>query len=238
VSPRPVGIGLVGAGWMGSLHSESLRRVPAHFPECAGAARLVAVADESPARAEAAAHAHGYARWSLDWRAVLDDPEVEAVCIAAPNHLHRPVALAAIERHRHVWLEKPAGRSAAETAEIAEAAERAGIVTTVGLNYRHAPVVRHARALIDSGELGRVDGFRVAFLAGYAASPQGALSWRFSRELAGLGVLGDLGSHAVDLVQFLLGPVACATARTSRSSRRAASSARWRTRTGRPRCSS
>jgi len=157
-------------------------------------------------RAERAA-TFGYERWTTSWREVIADPEVEAVSITAPNFMHREMALAAAAAGKHFWGEKPLGRFPAETAEIATAAESAGIRTIVGLNYRHPPAVQHAKALVDTGALGRINHFRMQFVAGYSANPRGALSWRFTRELAGLGVLGDLGSHAVDLAQHLLGPI-------------------------------
>jgi predicted dehydrogenase len=204
---REIGVGLLGAGWMGDAHSTAYRRVPAHFPECEGVARLVVAADQSEERARRAVDVLGYEDWTTDWRRVLDHPDVDAVSITSPNFLHREMAVAAAEKGKHVWGEKPLGRSAAETLEIAEAVERAGVVTTVGLNYRHAPAVRHARDLIEGGSLGEINHFRMQFVAGYSANPNGALSWRFSRELAGAGIVADLGSHAIDLAQFLLGPI-------------------------------
>jgi predicted dehydrogenase len=191
---------------MGEIHSTSYQRVPMHFPECAGRARLVVAADEVPSRAERAA-TFGYERWTTSWREVIADPEVEAVSITAPNFMHREMALAAAAAGKHFWGEKPLGRFPAETAEIANAAESAGIRTIVGLNYRHPPAVQHAKALVEAGGLGRINHFRMQFVASYSANPRGALSWRFIREFAGLGVLGDLGSHAVDLAQHLLGPI-------------------------------
>jgi predicted dehydrogenase len=107
-----------------------------------------------------------------------------------------------------VWVEKPVGVSPAETAEIAGAAAGAGTISTVGLNYRQVPAVRHARDLIADGALGEVNHVRFQFLASYASNPLGALSWRFSRAMSGAGVIADLGSHAIDMVQFLLGPIA------------------------------
>jgi predicted dehydrogenase len=200
---------------MGRLHSTAYLRVPAHYPDCAGAARLVHAADEVAARARGATEQLGYERWTTSWRDVIDDPEVEAVSITAPNALHREMALAAAAAGKHFWGEKPLGRFPAETAEIAAAAERAGIRTIVGLNYRHAPAVQHARRLIREGALGEIAHFRMQFVAGYSANPSGALSWRFRRDLAGLGILADLGSHAVDLAQHLLGPIARVCAATS-----------------------
>jgi len=204
---REIGIGLVGVGWMGRVHSASYSRVPVHFPGCVGRARLVVAADESEARRQSALDELGYARATDDWREVIADPAVEAVSIAAPNHLHREVALEAAAAGKHFWIEKPVGRSAAETADIAAAADDAGVRTIVGFNYRQAPAVRHAAHLISSGALGTIHQYRSQFIAGYAANPHGALSWRFLRAYAGQGILGDLMSHAVDMAQFLLGPI-------------------------------
>jgi predicted dehydrogenase len=204
---RPVGIGLVGVGWMGRVHSSAYRRVRDHFPDCGGEALLVVAADESADRARVAVEQLGFERGVTDWRQVIDDPEVEAVSITAPNHLHRDGALAAAAAGKHFWCEMPVGRSASETAEVAAAAASAGVRTIVGFNYRQAPAVQHAARLIASGALGDVRQYRSQFVAGYAASPQGVLSWRFLRSLAGQGVLGDLMSHAADMAQFLLGPI-------------------------------
>ena len=211
---RQIGIGLLGVGWMGEVHSTSYGRVPVHYPECEGVARLVIAADEVEDRARAAAGRLGYEAWTTDWREVIAHPEVDAVSITAPNFMHREMALAAAEAGKHFWGEKPLGRVPAETLEIAAAAESAGIRTIVGLNYRHPPAVQHARRLLADGGLGDVNHFRMQFVASYSANPHGALSWRFLRDLAGLGILGDLGSHAVDLAQFLLGPIGRVAATT------------------------
>jgi predicted dehydrogenase len=214
--PREIGIALLGVGWMGELHTAAYQRLRLTYPELEAVPRLVVAADEVEERARLGVERLGYERWTTDWRQAVDDPSVEAVSIAAPNHLHREMAIAAAREGKHFWGEKPLGRFPAETAEIAAAVQAAGIRTVVGLNYRHAPAVLHARELIGSGRLGAINHYRCHFLASYAALPQGALSWRFLRAYAGLGVLGDLMSHAVDLSQFLLGPIvrvsaACAT---------------------------
>ena len=210
--PREIGIGLLGAGWMGEVHSTSYRRVTVHFPECEGRARLVVAADPVEERARGAAERLGYARWTTDWRQAIEDPDVEAVSICAPNFLHREMAEAAAAAGKHFWGEKPLGALPQDTAAIERAVEAAGVRTIVGLNYRNPPAVRYARELIAAGELGDVNHFRMQFIASYSANPRGALSWRFSRELAGHGILSDLGSHAIDLAQFLCGPIARSTA--------------------------
>lgn len=211
---RTVGIGLVGVGWMGRVHSVAYRRCRDHFPDCPGVARLVVAADADPERARAAVDRLGYERCVDDWRVVVEDPDVEAVSITAPNRLHCEVAAAAARAGKHVWVEKPVGRVPAEAAEVADAVAAAGVRSLVGFNYRHAPAVRHARELIASGALGAIDHFRSQWIAAYAADPRGVLSWRFLRDQAGLGILGDLGSHAADMAQYLLGPIESVTART------------------------
>ena len=199
---------------MGRVHSAAYRRARYHYPECAGVARLVIAADESQHRARQAVDELGFERCTADWRAVIDHPDVEAVSITVPNDLHAEVALAAAAAGTHIWIEKPVGRLPQETAGIAAGIQAAAVRSIVGFNYRQAPAVRHARRLIDSGAVGMIDHFRSQWVAAYAANPLGALTWRFRRDKAGLGILGDLGSHAVDLAQYLLGPITSVTART------------------------
>src|SRR5207244_3467300 len=95
----------------------------------------------------------------------------------------------------------------AETEEIAAAIEEAGVASAVGFNYRNAPAVEVARDLIAAGRIGEVKHVAFHMLSDYSAHPDGALSWRFVRKLAGSGVIGDLGSHGLDLAQYVVGPV-------------------------------
>src|SRR4051812_4692353 len=203
---RPIGVGLVSVGWMGRLHARAYRAVAEHYPELGVAPRLVIAADAVERNAEEAVGRLGFARATLDYREVLADPEVDVVSICAPNFLHREVAVAAAAAGKPFWIEKPMGRGAAESAEIVAAAERAGVVTAVGFNYRNAPAVERARDLVRAGALGRITNVTVRLLADYAADPAGALTWRFLRSSAGSGVLGDLLSHGIDLAPLPGGP--------------------------------
>ena len=202
-----VGVGLISVGWMGKLHSRAYRALPTVYPELRLRPRLVHAADTAADRVSYARDVLGYAKGSTDYRAVLADADVDVVSICAPNVLHREIGLAAAEAGKHFWIEKPVGRDARETGEVAAAARKAGIVTSIGYNYRHAPAVEHVRELVAQGALGRITNVRAAFFTGYASEPKGALSWRFKRDLAGSGALGDLLSHVVDLVSYLIGPI-------------------------------
>ena len=211
---RP-GVGLISVGWMGKLHTKAYQAVPLTYPELGVAPRLVVAADTEPSRAQYAVDVLGYAAGTTDYREVLANPEVDVVSICAPNFLHAEMGVAAAEAGKHFWIEKPVGRGFDEAQAVARAAEAAGVVTSVGFNYRHAPAVEHMRELVAGGRLGRITNVRCVFFAGYSADPRGALSWRFQRAYAGSGVLGDLGSHAVDLCTYLVGPVTDVTALTS-----------------------
>jgi predicted dehydrogenase len=108
---------------------------------------------------------------------------------------------------KHVFCEKPVGCNSRETAEIARLAREAQVLSWVGYNYRWAPVVQYARQLIQNGKLGSMTHYRGRFLVDYGSNPDGVLSWRFQRELAGHGTLGDLMSHVVDMAHMLAGPI-------------------------------
>jgi len=206
-STEELGIGLIGAGWMGSVHAASYKRVGEHYPDLPVRPRLLIVADPLEQRARGAAERFGFERWTTDSQEVIADPGIQAISLATTNDMHRPLALALAERGIHFWGEKPLGRYPSETRDIAAAARHANIRTLVGYNYRHVPAVVHARELIAAGELGDVRTYRGVFLVDYASHPQRAFSWRFSREISGLGVLGDLMSHVVDMAQSLAGPI-------------------------------
>jgi predicted dehydrogenase len=203
---RQIGIGVIGMGWMGRVHTAAYNRLAEHFPDLGVRPRLLRAADTSADRRAHAEHV-GFETTTDDWRAVIDDPAIEVVNVTLPNVLHREVAVAALEAGKHVWVEKPVGRDVDDTAAVAAAARRAGTVTGVGFCYRFAPAIQHARQLIADGAIGEVRHYRAVFLADYANRPDAAASWRFDREQAGSGVLGDLMAHVVDLTHHLVGPV-------------------------------
>ncbi|MGY1681683.1 Gfo/Idh/MocA family protein [Geodermatophilus sp. SYSU D01176] len=201
---RPIGVGVIGFGWMGRVHAQAHARLRHHFPDLGLVPELVAVADDVPGRAEQAAGQFGFASATTDWRALLADPRVELVSVTAPNWLHREIGVAVAEAGRHLWIEKPVGLTADDARAVADAVAAAGVQAAVGFNYRHAPAVTLARRLVGEGAIGRVTHARFAFLSDYAAAPEGAFTWRYERARGGSGVLGDLASHAVDLVRFVL----------------------------------
>ncbi len=204
---QSIGIGVVGFGWMGQAHSRSYRRLPMHFPEAELMPRLVIAADTVAERAALAKQNFGFEAATADWREVVGHPDVDVITIAAPNALHREVAVAAAAAGKAIFCEKPVGEAPEVTAEIEHATRQAGVITGVGFNYRWAPLVQHLKHLIDGGRLGDLTHYRGRFFSSYGRDRLGILSWRYLAEEAGYGVLTDIMSHTVDMAHYLVGPI-------------------------------
>ena len=215
MSAKEIGVGLVSVGWMGKVHSRAYQSIPVVYPELGIKPRLVIAADTEPSRCDYAKDVLGFEEATLDYHEVLNHPDVDVVSICAPNFLHAEIGIAAAKAGKAFWIEKPVGRGVEETTAVQTAAAEAGVISSIGFNYRHVPAVEKAKALIAEGRIGRVTNIRGTFFADYSAEPNGALSWRFTRKLAGSGVLGDLMGHLVDLVQYVVGPISDVSGMTS-----------------------
>jgi predicted dehydrogenase len=198
--------GLIGTGFMGKAHAIALRTVGTVFPEVP-APELSLLVDSNLDKASADAAAWGFARAGSDWRAVCRDPDIDVVDICTPNHLHKEMALAAAAAGKHIWCEKPLGLTASEAGEICRAAEQAGVRTSMGFNYNCNPLLALARQMIAAGELGDIYNFRGCYQEDYLSDPKSPFSWRCLREQGGSGALNDLGTHLINMAEFLLGPI-------------------------------
>ncbi len=198
------GFGLIGTGFMGRAHAIALGGVARVFDDVT-APRCVAVADQDPHQAQDAARRLGFERGVGDWHDLVRDPDVNVVDICTPNYLHAEMALAAIRAGKHVYCEKPLALDVDEAQQLATAAAEAGVVHAVGLNYTANPMLAVARDMIAAGEIGEPTSFSGRYLEDYMTSADVPFSWRCERRLAGSGALGDLGSHLINLLHFLLG---------------------------------
>lgn len=198
-------VALLGAGFMGEFHARAYATVRRMRPS--HAANLEVVADVSENLAKAFARRWEIDRWTTDWESAVSDPSVEVVDICAPPTVHKELVLAALAQGKHVYCEKPVGRTASETREIAKMARRAGVHTFVGFNYRWFPAVVFASQLIGDGFTGPIRHLRMAFESDWAADPTVPWAWRMGRDDAGHGALGDVGSHMFDMARLLAGDI-------------------------------
>ena len=213
---RTLGIGLLGYGAMGRAHSSAFHRLPQFFSPLPLEPRLVAVAARSEEKVAGFARRFGYESWYRSWEELLADDRVELFDDTGPNYLHAEPCIAAAKAGKHVLCEKPLGRNAAEARRMLEAVRAAGVKHACGFNYRFVPAIRLARQIMEEGRLGRIFHVRARYQNPAFVDPSLPLAWRMDREAAGSGALGDLGSHIVDLIRFLVGePVAISGATTT-----------------------
>jgi predicted dehydrogenase len=200
-----LGVGMLGYAFMGRAHANGYKKLAYMAWPPPLEPRLVSVAGRDEAAVSEAARRYGFERWVTDWHELVADPEVELFDNGGPNNLHAEPTIAAAEAGKHVICEKPLGRDAAESYEIWQRVEGAGVVHMCAFNYRFVPAVRLARELIDAGELGEIHHFRGRYLQEWGTTT--ADVWRFDKTAAGSGALGDLGAHVVDLARYLVGEI-------------------------------
>jgi predicted dehydrogenase len=203
---RPLGVAMIGYAFMGKAHSNAWRNVASYF-DVPAFERKVLVGRDAAGVAEAAAQ-YGWAETATDWRAVIARDDIHIVDICAPGWLHAEIAVAALQAGKHVLVEKPLANTLAEAEAMTAAAQAArhnGVQSMIGFNYRRVPALALARELIAEGRLGTVRHIRAAYLQDWLADETAPMTWRLRKETAGSGALGDIASHAVDQVLFLLG---------------------------------
>lgn len=216
---RPLGVAVVGHSFMGKAHSNAWRNVGAFYPDAPPVRQQVLVGRDAGGVKDAARR-YGWADSATDWRAVLERDDVDILDICTPGHLHAELALAALAAGKHVLVEKPLANTVLESEQMVAAAataRAAGVQSMVGFNYRRVPALALARSLIHQGRIGTVRQVRLSYLQDWLADADAPMTWRLRKEAAGSGALGDLGSHAVDQLRFLLGEPVSAVSGTLRT---------------------
>src|ERR671911_2819285 len=210
---KPIGIGMLGYAFMGKAHSNAYKTLaymtwpPPLMPQ------LVAIAGRNEEAVSEAARRYGFAEYKTDWKALVGDDRIGLFDNSGPNNLHAEPTIAAAEAGKHVICEKPLGRDAAESYETWQRVEAAGVKHMCAFNYRFVPAVRLAREIIESGDLGEITHFRGTYLQEWGATDDAL--WRFDKDAAGSGALGDLGAHVIDLSRYLVGEIATVAALTA-----------------------
>ncbi len=194
IEPK-VNIAVIGGGAVGIIQMTLYREHPQ--------AQVVVLAETAEERGRATAAAQGVPEWVGDYRGLLAREDIHVFSIALPNHLHVPVALAALRAGKHVFLEKPMATNAADATMLMEEARRCGRRLMVGQNNRFTPEVQTARQLIERGVLGDLYHAKTAWTRRAGIPRIG--SWFTQRKFAGGGCCYDIGVHALDRCLYLMG---------------------------------
>lgn len=199
-----IGVGLIGSGYMGKCHALAWNAVASTFGDVARP-RLVHLGEADAALAADRARALGFAKASGDWRRVVEDPDVEIVSITTPNAVHAEMAIAALAAGKHVWCEKPMATRLADAEAMLRAARAApDRVTALGYNYIQNPAIRHLKALVDAGAIGRLTHIRCEMDEDFMADGTAPFGLK-SDAASGYGVLDDFGVHPLSLFGLFLG---------------------------------
>ena len=194
---RKVKAGIIGAGFIGPVHIESLRRLG--FVEVAGIATVSK--DETKKAKELLSIPKGYD----DYQQLIDDKEIEVVQIATPNYVHFPQAKAALEAGKHVICDKPLSMDSKEAKILVDLAEKKGLVNAVTFNHRFYPMIQQMRAMTQKNDLGSLYIISGGFTQDWLLYDTD-YNWRVESDKGGkLRAVGDLGTHWLDTVQFVTG---------------------------------
>jgi predicted dehydrogenase len=203
---RPLNVALIGHKFMGKAHTHAYTDLSLFFnPKRRVHKKVICgIGDDLPQIADR----WGWEEWEMDWQRVVNRDDIDIVDIAAPSKLHKDIAVAAAQAAKHIFCEKPLAMNLADAQEMVDAVERAGVVHSIGFNYRKVPAIGLAKQLIDEGEIGKINHFRGIYSQDWLVDPNFPLAWRLRKKDAGAGASWDLGAHVVDLARYLVGEVA------------------------------
>jgi predicted dehydrogenase len=208
---KQLNIAMVGNGSIARAHANAFHQV-AHFFDVKCELRKKLLCGRSPEKLSAFAAQWGFEETATDWASAVNRADIDIVDIATPNALHAPTAIAAAQAGKIVFCEKPLATSVEEAQKMSDAV---GVnPSLVWFNYRRVPAISFARQLIDEGRLGQVFHYRSHYFNQSGADPAKGQTWRYKREQAGSGVLGDLLSHSLDTATYLNGPISSLCAAT------------------------
>jgi predicted dehydrogenase len=207
MSSDRLGVAVIGAGMAGRSHAAGYRSATTCYEAGLPAVDLVAIADVNADFGQQTARRFGYQRAESSWQAVAEADDIDAVSVVVANHLHREVVEGLLAAGKHVLCEKPFAPTIADAeAMVTAAAAAPHLQTGVGFTFRRSPAIAAVKQRIDDGSMGRPLHFNGHYWCDYGNDPAGPMSWRYKGG-PGSGALADIGSHLVDLSEFLCGPI-------------------------------
>ncbi len=206
MSKPSIGVAVIGAGMAGRAHAAGYRSATTLYDPDLPEVRLVAIADVNTAFATDAAWRFGYQRAESSWEAIAAAPDVDAVSVVVANPFHREIVEGLLAAGKHVLCEKPLAPSVEDAQAMVAAAQASQQQTGVGFTFRRSPAISAIQEQVERGSIGRPLHFNGHYWCDYGCDPNGPMSWRYKGG-AGSGALSDIGSHLVDVAEFVCGPI-------------------------------
>ncbi len=200
-----INIGLVGHMFMGVAHSNAFRNAGLWYDVPAEIVMKGLCAKDSEHNLKAFARRFGWEETESDWRRLVCRPDIDLVSIAVPGDLHKPIALEAARHGKHILCEKPLANSLGDGLEMLEAVQQAGVRHCCGFSYRSTPATALAAQWAAEGRLGQIYHVYARYAQDWPSSPDFPMTWRFDKQTAGSGALGDIAAHSIDLTHFITG---------------------------------
>ncbi len=203
-------VGLIGFGFIGKVHSYGYREMPLFYDPLPWRSEITKVCTAHEATAQHACEQLGGSVVPVtDYREITEDPEIDVVDISSPNGAHCEALLSAMAHGKHIFCEKPLTRSMEEAHQVGDVLKDYHGISQLTLIYRFFPCVLRAKQLIDAGRVGDILEFHASFLHSGSVDPSAPFSFKLAD-----GVVADLGSHILDLLQYLAGSIVSIQART------------------------
>ncbi|MDR1930944.1 MAG: Gfo/Idh/MocA family oxidoreductase, partial [Treponema sp.] len=202
---KTIGIGIIGAGFMGKTHTYGAKTIPLHYNNLPFIPKLVGICDTNLEAARLMKEQNGFEFAVSDPAELLARGDIDAVTVSTPNVFHREQILAALAAGKHVYCDKPLAAGYAEALELVEARRKSGLIAQVNHQFRCFPAVIRAKQLIAEGRIGNIMSFHGAYLHSGSIDKDKPIGWKQDKAMGGGGVLFDLGSHILDLLHSLLG---------------------------------
>jgi predicted dehydrogenase len=206
VTSASIGVAVVGAGMAGRAHAAGYRSATTLYDADLPEVRLVAIADVNAAFAADTARRFGYQRAEPGWEAVAAAPDVDVVSVVVANPLHRRIVEGLLAAGKHVLCEKPMAPSVEDATAMVAAAKASGRQAAIGFTFRRSPAIAAIRDQVERGGIGRPLHFNGHYWCDYGCDPRAPMSWRYKGG-PGSGALSDIGSHLLDLAEFVCGPI-------------------------------
>ncbi|MDD2380718.1 MAG: Gfo/Idh/MocA family oxidoreductase [Mariniphaga sp.] len=205
MSKKEIRVALIGHQFMGIAHSNAYRNVSMWAGTPAKIIMKCLCAKDTPEKLKSFADQFGWEEVETDWKKVVTRRDIDVISIAAPNFLHKEIAIEAAKNGKHILCEKPLAMNLEEAREMLEAVQKADVKHCCGYSYRFTPSLALARQLVREGRVGKIYHVFVRYAQDWLADHNAPMAWRMNKKYAGSGPLGDLSAHSIDATRFVTG---------------------------------